>query len=239
MKGIVTRVRVIHFHLICALLWLLILGDSNVIWAQCRAHPEITPRISEPVANTSTLVTQANVRAPDIIALTADNKLLRFNSADPGKIVSELPISPINLHGESIVAIDYNPLGGYLYGLGSAGTLYRIYENGIPVGSSAYQPSPFSNQGTKIGLDFDPSATLKIGLPVEPISNFVRVVTDAGQNYLFAPDRGSIRSAQNLAYATGDVNAGHKPHVVSLAYSNNFAHTDSTTAYAIDSELHA
>src|SRR5437588_3748375 len=115
MRGIVTRVRVIHLHLICALLWLPMLGSSNAIRAQCRAHPEIAPRISEPVANTSTLVTQANVRTPDIIALTADNKLLRFNSADPGKIVSELPTSPINLHGESIVAIDYNPLGGYLY----------------------------------------------------------------------------------------------------------------------------
>ena len=115
MRGIVTRVRVIHLHLICALLWLPMLGSSNAIRAQCRAHPEIAPRISAPAANTSALVTQANVRAPDIIALTADNKLLRFNSADPGKIVSELPTSPINLHGESIVAIDYNPLGGYLY----------------------------------------------------------------------------------------------------------------------------
>ncbi len=240
MKGVVTRVRVIHFHLICALLWLLILGDSNVIWAQCRAHPEITPRISEPVANTTTLVTQANVRAPDIIALTTDNKLLRFNSADPSKILSEVPISPTNLQpGESVVALDFNPSQGGLYGLGSTGRPYSIYSNGIPQQSSSGYGPFFSNTGTKIGFDFDPTSSVT-GASYKPWDGAIRLVTDAGQNQVLGPNSGFLYpGAQNLAYATGDVNAGHKPNVVALAYSNNSAGVDSTTAYAIDSAQNA
>ena len=231
MRVIITKVRVIHFRLICALLWLLILGDSNAVLAQCRAHPEIAPRISEPVANTSALVTQGSKRAPDIIALTTDNKLVRFNSADPTTIINEVPITDLQ-PGETIIAIDYNPSDGFLYGLGTTGRLYFIDERRGLVSQTANGPF-FSNKGTKIGFDFD------------PLRNLARMVGDTGTNdywlampanQYFAPSY-QLGGGSTLANAIGDINMGHKPNVVSLAYDNNFAGTAFTTAYAIDSEL--
>lgn len=218
-------------NVIYSLLWLLVLGGFTLTRAQCLARPERAAQLAP--ANTSTSSPPATGRTPDIIALTTDNRLLRFNSAEPGKILSELSISQGNLHGESIVAIDYSSSDGYLYALSNAGRLYRIYENGIPEASGNLR---FSNQGTKIGFDVDPKRSSTM-LPFDPFRKVIRVVNDAGQNQLMAPDYGLLSTAtQNLAYADGDRNAGRKPNIVGLAYSNNFPDFGSTTAYGIDSE---
>src|SRR5437016_91583 len=219
-------------NVIYSLLWLLVLGGFTLTRAQCLARPERAAQLA--AANTSTESPSATGRTPDIIALTTDNRLLRFNSAEPGKILSELSISQGNLHGESIVAIDYSSSEGYLYALSNAGRLYRIYENGIPEASGNLR---FSNQGTKIGFDVDPKRSSTM-LPFDPFRKVIRVVNDAGQNQLMAPDYGLLSTAnQNLAYAAGDRNAGRRPNIVGLAYSNNFPDNyGSTTAYTIDSE---
>src|SRR5207253_5465670 len=59
----------------------------------------------------------------------------------------------------------------------------------------------------------------------------------SGQNQILG--KSGFAGPTNLAYATADVNAGRTPNVVSLAYDNNYFRADSTTAYAIDSELDA
>src|SRR5947207_2788519 len=176
MRGIVTRVRVIHFRLIWALLGLLILGDSNAVWAQCRAHPEIVPPI-ESVANTLALSTSSTASTPDIVALTTDNTLLRFNSADPTKIFSQVQFLPDLLPShDSLVALDFNPADGRLYVLSSTGRMYFINDYGISGPMNTGYGSFFSNHGTKFGIDFDPTRGAT-GVTYKPWRGTLRVVT--------------------------------------------------------------
>src|SRR5687768_3848258 len=61
----------------------------------------------------------------DIVALTGTNSLIQFNSGAPGTILSTTSISGLQ-PGETILAIDFRPLTGQLYGLGSSSRLYVI-----------------------------------------------------------------------------------------------------------------
>jgi len=217
-------VRRASSYAICALLCLQISGGFTVARAVCAERPELMLPDSETGQDGLTATTTANLRAPDIIALTTDNRLVRFNSADPGKIISDIPITGNLQPGETIVAIDYDPSQVRLYGLGSTGRVYSLSE--LTGFASPLIYLPFLNQGMKIGLDFDPV-----------VPGALRLVTDAGQNQMLG--KSGFAGATNLAYATADVNAGRTPNVVSLAYDNNYFRADSTTAYAIDSELDA
>src|SRR5688500_15732060 len=64
---------------------------------------------------------------PDIIfyGLTSDNQLIQYNGNAP-----ELPIATVLVNGlqsgETILAIDFRPATGLLYGLGSTSRIYSI-----------------------------------------------------------------------------------------------------------------
>src|SRR5689334_6586680 len=75
--------------------------------------------------------------------LTADNELGMYNSRSNG-----LPLSKVNLSGlesgEKIIAIDFRPATGQLYGLGNNSRLYTINpDNGMTrtVGATPFSPA--------------------------------------------------------------------------------------------------
>jgi hypothetical protein len=156
--------------------------------------------------------------------LTQGNQLFSFNLAVPGTLGAPLTISGLQA-GEQVVAIDFRPASGHLYGLGSSSRLYII----STTTGAATQVGPsgaFALGGISFGFDFNPTV------------DRIRVVSDADLNLRLHPGSGSLAAADsNLLYATGDPNQGANPNVVASAYSNNLAGAGSTTLYGIDSNL--
>ena len=125
------------------------------------------------------------------------------------------------------MGIDFRPLTGRLYGVGSTSQVYTInLRNGFaaPIGA------PFTPglDGAENGVDFNPQA------------DRLRVVSKAGQNLRLNPDTGAAagNAADGpLAYAAqppADANAGKQPGVTGAAYTNNVARTTSTVLYDVD-----
>ncbi len=69
--------------------------------------------------------TGRQAKAEQIVALTTQNSLLRFDSAAPGAVLSSTPVTGLQ-PGEALLGIDFRPANGQLYGLGNASRLYTI-----------------------------------------------------------------------------------------------------------------
>jgi hypothetical protein len=148
-----------------------------------------------------------------LVGLSTNNQLLAFDSNTPGTIDATVPVTGLPA-GESLLDIDARPATGQLYGLGSSGRLYVIdgaRGAATPVGSG---PFTVPLRGTAFGIDFD------------PVSDRLRVVSNAGQNLRVNPDTGA---------AVADADLNPPGSVVSVAYSNNFVGASSTTLFGIDS----
>lgn len=152
--------------------------------------------------------------APVAYAVSAsDNQMLIFNPAAAGTAVAK-PITGISA-GEKILGIDFRPLNGQLYALGSTSRLYTI--NASSGAATAVGTASFATplMGTHFGFDFN------------PVVDRIRVVSDAGQNLRLHPDLGTV------AAVDGMLNPG-TPMVTAAAYANNFAGTTATTLFDID-----
>ncbi len=159
-------------------------------------------------------------RGETIIALTSGNRLILFDSATPGTPTTGFTLTI----GEPVVAIDFRPATGDLYGIGASGRLYGF-------NLTTNTPIPFSNTptpliGTRFGFDFNPTV------------DRIRVTSDSEQNIRLNPNDGSLTATDvPLAYALGDAHVGANPNIVGSAYTNNFAGATATTLYDIDSNL--
>lgn len=161
-------------------------------------------------------------RAVPIIVLEDSNKLLRFESSSPELTQSETTVTGL-LPGETLLAIDFRPANGKLYGVTGSSRLYLINPTtgaATQVGSGSF--SPALSAGTNdLGFDFN------------PVSDLIRVVTPSGQNLRLNPDTGAAVADNTIAFAAGDVNAALVPNVSAAAYTNNFSGATSTTLYVI------
>src|SRR5215475_11439062 len=167
------------------------------------------------------------VRAENIFAVTASNKLIRFNPGVPGAINNSRAIRGLG-SGENIVGIDFRPATGILFALSDASRLYTINTtNGMatPVGGGPFTPGL---NGTNFGFNFNPT------------SDKIRTTSDGDQTLRLDPNNGAVAGMDGtLAFAAGDPNAGQNPNVVGAAYTNSFLGASSTTLYGIDSNLNA
>jgi uncharacterized protein (TIGR03437 family) len=166
-------------------------------------------------------------RVETIFALTQGNNLISFNSGMPGMPISRVAITGIP-SGESLVGLDFRPATGELYSLGTSGGVYSINTTtGLATLVSGSLVSAAANN-PQIGFDFNPAVDL------------IRFVNGNDQNLRLNPNNSALAGTDgNLAFATGDPNAGADPSVVASAYINNFAGTTATTLYGIDSNLNA
>ncbi len=160
----------------------------------------------------------------NVFAVTVTNNLLSFNSAAPDTILNTLPLSGLQA-GEIMLAIDFRPATGQLFGLGSSN---RIYTINTTTGAATAVAGPFTPAlvGSDFGADFNPTV------------DRLRVVSDQDQNLRLNPATGAVAATDtNLSYASGDANFGANPNVVGSAYTNSFAGSTSTSLYGIDSNL--
>ena len=179
---------------------------------------------------TMTSESEGAERVEKAVAVTASNKLLKFNAGRPDRILTKLGITGLQA-GETLLGIDYRVSKDQLYGLGSSGRLYIINED-TAVASAVGVPFAVKLEGTQFGFDFNPTV------------DRIRVVSNTGQNLRLHPDTGAVVDSNpalegvqtdgKLMYAAGDVNFGKSPMTVGAAYSYNKADTKITTNFALD-----
>jgi hypothetical protein len=160
------------------------------------------------------LIAASHADAETIFGVTTTNDLVRFDSATTSTLLATVPITGLQ-PGEQVVAIDFRPRTGQLYGLvvnGPAGRLVVIHPG---LGTLTQIGSLFTVAGTFFGFDFNPT------------NDRLRVVSEADINLLINPDTGAVT-------VQVPVNPGN-PNVVAVAYSNNQAGAVSTTLYGVES----
>ncbi len=174
----------------------------------------------------SSSTTHASAANPpsNLIGLTARaNALVQFNAGAAGRPMNSIRITGLAV-GEDLIGIDYRSATGDLYGLTTARKVYTL----DPVsGASTLVGGPFT--GPLVGIEF--------GFDFNPVPDRIRVVGDSsGQSLRLNPNNGALAGTDTLlAYKAGDPNFGATPHVVAVAYTENYAGTNKTTLYGIDS----
>lgn len=149
---------------------------------------------------------------PVAYAIDNSNNIQIFNPYNPMPVSK--PVSGLQ-SGESILGIDFRPINGQLYALGSSS---RIYTINLGTGAAAaVGASPFGTllSGTDFGFDFNPSV------------DKIRVVSNTGQNLRLDPVTGGITAVDSTINPAGAM-------ISAAAYTNNFAGTTITTLFVID-----
>lgn len=153
----------------------------------------------------------------DFFVLTNDNRLNKKSLANPQRNLSDTPISGL-MDGEKILAIDFRPATGQLYGLGSTSRIYVInQETGVARSLSMDAFSP-ALSGDIAGFDFNPTVDL------------IRLVTNTGQNLRLNPNTGLLQTNG----VDGMINGGSNPAISAVAYTNSKGVSNSTTLYDVD-----
>ena len=111
----------------------------------------------------------------------------------------------VTVHGmrgaEQIMAMDFRPLDGVLYAVGSSGRLYTIDEKGKATEVTA---NPLPITGSDVGMD--------IGA-----TDMITLVNTDGTNLSVSPITGVPTAGTALAYLPADPNVGVTPKVEALA----------------------
>jgi hypothetical protein len=153
---------------------------------------------------------------PDVefYGLTSSNNLVKYNARNSGTVISTTAVTGLQA-GESLLAIDFRPATGQLYGLGSTSRLYIINTNN---GMATAVGAPFA---------FGLSAASLTGFDFNPTVDRIRVVTANGVNFRLNPETGAITATDT------NLNPG-TPSVTSAAYTNNYSGAATTELFVID-----
>lgn len=166
---------------------------------------------------------QAQVASTLIFAVTTSNTLVRFDRDAPGTILSSTAISGLQ-GGEGIVGIDFRPVSGQLFALGSLSRLYVINpSNGVAtqIGTGTFGPTL---SGTSFGFDFN------------PVPDAIRIFSNGEQNLRVSPNTGAVTDFDPATVGTQpDPSINPAGNLVAAAYDNNVAGATTTTLYGIDS----
>ncbi len=140
----------------------------------------------------------------------SSNSLLIFNPTNTSSVISKT-ITGLQA-GENIAGIDFRPLNGQLYALGSSSRIYTINASSGAAVMVAILSTPLS--GSDFGFDFN------------PVVDRIRIVSNTGQNLRFNPNDGAL-------IIDGSINPAGVA-ITAVAYANNFAGTTSTMLFDID-----
>ncbi|MGI8741421.1 MAG: DUF4394 domain-containing protein [Bryobacteraceae bacterium] len=164
-------------------------------------------------------------KAEQIVALTTQSTLLRFDSATPGAVLGNSTILGLQ-SGEALLGIDFRPANGQLYGLSNTSRLYTINPlTGLATFAVALS-TPLTG-GSSYGIDFNPVVdrlrVVHSDARTNPLSN---------QNLRIDVDTGIVIADGALTPAK--VVSPLDPNIGAAAYTNNFSGATSTTLYDID-----
>ena len=145
-------------------------------------------------------------------------QLIRYNTSNTNQLVgAAVAINPLNLQLlESIVAIDYRPATGILYGLSNQSRLYIL--NPLNGAARAVNATPFTPaiSGVVAGFDFNPTV------------DRIRLVTRSGQNLRLNPDDGTVVGTDTPINGVADAVTAE------VAYTNNISGASTSEMFNID-----
>lgn len=149
-------------------------------------------------------------------AVSTGGQLIRYNASNTNQIVGNaFSITGLQT-GESIVAIDYRPATGILYGVSSQSRLYIL--NPLTGAARAVSSTPFTPAivGGVAGFDFNPTV------------DRIRLVTRSGQNLRLNPDDGTVVGTDSPINGVADA------VTTEVAYTNNTSGATTTEMFNID-----
>ncbi|WP_345950615.1 DUF4394 domain-containing protein [Mucilaginibacter sp. PAMB04274] len=151
----------------------------------------------------------------NVYALRQDNKLIAFNAQNGFDVNPLVNITGMST-GENMLAIDFRPATGQLYGVSSGSRIYVI--NPVTGVARAINSTPFTPaiDGTAVGFDFNPTV------------DRIRLVTSNGQNLRLNPETGLV------AATDAPINGATGAKVSSVAYTESRAGASTTILYDID-----
>jgi uncharacterized protein DUF4394 len=160
--------------------------------------------------------------ADAVYGLTDANRIVRFNTDSPGRVLQTVPVQGLQ-PGETLVGLDVRPANDTLY---AVGTSNRVYQVNPVTGATRPAFDPFSPglNGASFGIDFN------------PVTDVLRIVSDADQNLRipFGNSSGNASAEDPLHYGPTDVNNGQDPAVGAAGYTNSFPSATETVLYDID-----
>ncbi|MGE0404172.1 MAG: DUF4394 domain-containing protein [Kofleriaceae bacterium] len=157
----------------------------------------------------------------DSFAVTSSGRLMHFDRAQPGRFTFSVDLTGIPT-GDTVVALDMRPTNGMLYGLTTSAKLYTIdpstgaatFASSL-VADAADATSPFTGlEGSEFGIDFN------------PITDRLRLTSNAGQNVRIDADTGAVITDPSITGQTTGYSA--------ISHNNNIAASCRTRLYAID-----
>jgi len=133
------------------------------------------------------------------------NTLHFFSPSAPDTFTSSVAVNGLD-PGYVLATIDYRPATRQLYGIATNGTNGQLYRINDATGAATVVSAPgFAVAGTRFGSDFN------------PVTGFIRFVTDTRSNLRIDPNTG-------LAVEPADINLNPgSPEVHAVAYTNNSA----------------
>lgn len=196
-----------------------LLAAAGIVACGMESDP-ISPRTSAGSLSTTPAA------GPTIFAISASDRLVSFQAADPCTVSSALAITGLEAN-ETVLGIDFRPATGTLYALGSSSRIYTLDTNtgvATAVGAGPFTPAL---QGESFGFDFNPTV------------DRIRVVSNTGQNLRLNPVTGTVAATDTaLAFRSTDPNAGSTPTVIAAAYTNpDNDPATGTLLYDIDRKL--
>lgn len=151
-------------------------------------------------------------------AVSTGGQLIRYNASNINQIVgAAVTINPANLQvGESIVAIDYRPATGILYGVSNQSRLYIL--NPLNGNARVVNSTPFTPaiSGGIAGFDFNPTV------------DRIRLVTKSGQNLRLNPDDGTVVATDV------NINGVADAIITEVAYTNNISGATTSDMFNLD-----
>jgi hypothetical protein len=155
----------------------------------------------------------------DVVAVTADGRLIEFESDDPGDADTIGKIT--GLAGDTaILGIDYRPATGELVGLGNAGGIYAISDRNATATKKSQLSVALS--GTSFGVDFNPTV------------DRLRITSDTGQNLRANVDNGATLVDGTLSYTPPAAASG----ITGAAYTNSDVDLNTaTTLFDLDTAM--
>lgn len=166
--------------------------------------------------------------AQTLFGLRDNNSISIIDSANPAIATPGLAVNGL-VDGESLVAIDYRPATGQVYGLGSSSTVYTIDQTSFSA-TTVGQFSP-SFPDTVVGFDFNPAFMSGTFARIIGVQDDNRVISGNDGSYLDPVEK------TDVFYDTGDANEGTNPNINAIAYTNSIPNSPGTQQYGIDSNL--
>ncbi len=166
-----------------------------------------------------------------VYALISNTRtMISFDSQNPRVLRSLMNITGID-SAQSIVGMDFRPSNQMLYALGyqtGSNPRYNLYTINTTTGVAT---KVNNNMTDTIGL----GNTANIGFDFNPTVDLIRIVSTLGANYRMSPVTGMVTAKDSmLSWTSGDANTTRQVRVSTVAYTNSYPGTTSTTMYGIN-----